>query len=966
MDNNQEQRFVAVPGRTSTSPLLFFPRWSGRLDSSDNFNPIRPGRRFDDFLLQGVAAGERLTINLSAEFDSFVQLIDVNTGAIVDSDDDSGPGLNSQLRFTVQPGIDYIIRTTSFAPNAQGQYTLSTNSGVLTPATALSSNQSTSGTLSLTDFQNPNRSGRVYDGYRLTDVQPGDFVVINAIGDFDPFLQLVNARTGAVLVEDDDSGFGLNPALSFTAEANTEYLVQVTSFGEAVTGSYTITAQTASPSPDTNLLIALDPYRGTLVEPTDLNSPINGAGNNLFMPEYGAAGSSFRDENVPVDYGNGFSTPTGQDRPNARVISNTISQQSGDVPEPRGLTDMIWGWGQFLDHDVTLNEDTPESAGLVRSISIPANDPVLNPSNVISLRESEFEEGTGTSPRNPRRLPNAITHWVDGSNVYGSGDEQANELRAFVGGRLRVSEGDLLPLETSETGRLEFSAGDTRANENSVLSSMHTLFVREHNRLADELADAHPSWTDEQIYQRARQINIAQIQNITFNEYLPTLLGNDLPAYQGYDPSINPNVERGFSVAAFRLGHTQLSSVIPQLDTDGTPSGGDLLLRDVFFPGVDLLQREGIDGILRGVASSSSQRVDNLVIEDVRSFLFGEGPNSPARDLVAINIERGRLNGLADYNTVRQGYGLSRVNSFAGITSNPELQASLEQLYGTVDNIDAFVGILAEDLEPGSSVGETVGAILEEQFLRLRDGDRFYFENALLSQEADLIRQTTLSDIIRRNTDTTIIQDNAFSLTNSGSDEDDVLNGGLGEDLIFGNQGDDTIRAYAANDDVFGGSGDDVISGGAGSDRLYGSTGDDQLLGDVGSDTLIGGSGNDTLLGTNAMAQGVAEHDTLTGGSGRDLFILGDRTSTYYTDGHPAEFGFADFALITDFNPFEDRIQLHGLSRDYALAQFPTEMGSSDYQLLYEPQGATRPELVSVLENVSGSLSLESAAFTFA
>lgn len=962
MDNNQN--FESLSARTLTSSPLFSPLWRGLLDSSDSLNPARPGRLFDDFSLQGVEVGERLIINLNANFDPLVQLIDANTGTILGFDDDSGPGLNSQLQFTVQPGIDYIIRTTSFAPNAQGQYTLSTNSGVLTPATALSPNQSVSGTLSLTDFENPNRIGHVYDGYRLTNIQPGELVIINTIGDFDPFLQVVNARTGAVLAEDDDSGVELNPTLIFTAEANTEYLVQVTSFEAAATGDYIITTQTASP--DTNLLIARDLYRGTLVEPAELNSPINGFGNNRIQPAYGSAGSPFRDENVPVDYGNGFSTPTGQDRPNARAISNAISQQNGDVPEPMGLTNMIWAWGQFLDHDVTLNDDTPETAGLVRTIPIPLNDPVLNPSNVISLRESEFEEGTGTSPSNPRKLPNDITHWVDGSNVYGSGEQQASELRTFVGGSLRISEGNLLPLDIAETGRLEFSAGDTRANENSVLSSMHTLFVREHNRLAGELAEAHPNWNDEQIYQRARQINIAQIQNITFNEYLPTLLGDDLPTYRGYDSSINPNVERVFSVAAFRLGHTQLSSVIPQLGTDGTPSGGDLLLRDIFFPGVDLLQREGIDGILRGVASSSSQRVDNQVIEDVRSFLFGEGSNSPARDLVAINIERGRLNGLADYNTVRQSYGLSRINSFADITSNPELQASLEQLYGSVNNIDAFVGILAEDLEPGSSVGKTVGAILEEQFLRLRDGDRFYFENTLLPQEANLIRQTTLSDIIQRNTDTTIIQDNAFSLTNSGSDEDDILNGGLGEDLIFGNQGDDFIRAYAANDDVFGGSGNDVILGGAGSDRLYGSTGDDELVGDRDSDTLLGGSGNDTLIGTNAAARGVAERDVLTGGSGRDRFILGDSNSVYYTDGHPIEFGFADFALITDFNPTEDRVQLHGSARDYQLAQFSTGINTSDYQLLYAPQGAPRSELVGVLENVSGSLSLASAAFTFA
>ena len=151
----------------------------------------------------------------------------------------------------------------------------------------------------------------------------------------------------------------------------------------------------------------------------------------------------------------------------------------------------------------------------------------------------------------------------------------------------------------------------------------------------------------------------------------------------------------------------------------------------MFFPNTELLQSSGIDSILRGVASSLSQAVDNEVIEDVRSMLFGPSPSSPAGDLVAINIERGRLNGVADYNTVRESYGLQRVSSFADITTDTNKQLALESLYGSVNDIDAFVGFLAEDIQAGSSVGESLNAILREQFGRLRDGDRFYFENAL-------------------------------------------------------------------------------------------------------------------------------------------------------------------------------------------------------------------------------------------
>ncbi len=82
-----------------------------------------------------------------------------------------------------------------------------------------------------------------------------------------------------------------------------------------------------------------------------------------------------------------------------------------------------------------------------------------------------------------------------------------------------------------------FMAGDIRGNENIELTAIQTLFMREHNRQASILAKLHPDWTDEQLYQGARQIVIAEIQSITFNEYLPALLGRGtITPYAGYDP----------------------------------------------------------------------------------------------------------------------------------------------------------------------------------------------------------------------------------------------------------------------------------------------------------------------------------------------------------------------------------------------------------------------------------------------
>ncbi|MGB7440461.1 MAG: peroxidase family protein [Coleofasciculaceae cyanobacterium] len=659
----------------------------------------------------------------------------------------------------------------------------------------------------------------------------------------------------------------------------------------------------------------------------------DGRGNNLQYPQFGAADTPLLDI-APLDYSNGFSTPAGQNRPNPRVISNAISQQIGDILDPRGLTDFIWAWGQFLDHDLSftpeLSRQEASAQGRFINIPVPAGDPFLDPLGtgnvVIEVRDSEFIEGTGTNANNPRQLPNVITSWIDGSNVYGSSRERANFLRAFEGGRLRTSSGNLLPLNqvdaagnplvendnpTQQDQREQYVAGDVRANENAVLTSIHTLFVREHNRLAERLAELNPYWTDEQLYQRARQLNIAQIQSITFNEYLPALLGSSLPEYTGYDSHIDPAISRAFSNAAFRLGHTQLSSEILRLDTHGqTISQGNLTLSEVFFPRPTVVQEAGIEPILRGIASSPSQRVDNEIIDDVRNLLFGFGPTGTvsARDLAAINIQRGRANGLADYNSIREAFGLPRVTSFAEITSDPEKQATLRSLYGNVNNIDFFVGMLAEDHLPGASVGESIAAVLTEQFLALRDGDRFYYENVFTSTEIALIEDTRLSEIIRHNTDTTIIQDNVFSLVNEGTSGNETLNGGLGNDTINGQQGNDHLFGYAGDDRLNGGRGRDVLNGGSGNDTLLfsadgiwnndfqaingGSPGIpgtaetillggynrsfDQFIGGSGIDTIVGTSGNDALFLDDSFSDIPSSGNSQARIAGVEVFQLGD------------------------------------------------------------------------------------------
>ena len=565
---------------------------------------------------------------------------------------------------------------------------------------------------------------------------------------------------------------------------------------------------------------------------------IDGENNNLSNTDFGSVGSQLLNIST-LDYGDLISSPAGSDRTNSRVISNTLAQQDGLINSSLGLTNFIWAFGQFLDHDIVL---TPEDDEIRVAIEVPTGDLFLDPNSTgrvtIPMDGTAFSEATGTNTNNPAQIDNNITAWVDGSNIYGSDAERNDYLREGSGGLLKVSVGNLLPLgneflANANPSRQDpfslFAAGDVRANENSVLASMHTLFVREHNRLAGELAVAHPSWTDDQLYERARQINIAQYQSVVYNEYLPSLLGrNAIGEYNSYDSSINPTIDRSFSSAAFRVGHTQISSQILRLDTEGNEiPQGHLSLSEVFFRSTGVIQESGIDPILRGIASSLSQEIDLKLIDDLRNLLFTFGPHTSGRDLLAINIQRGRLNGVNDYNSVREAYGLPRVNNFVDITSNVEVQTQLASLYNNVDNIDLYVGLLAEDHVNGAAVGETFQTIIAKQFVALRDGDRFYYENIFTPEEIVEIESTTLSDIIIRNTDTTVIQDNAFSLLNEGTAASDELNGGLGNDSLYGGEGNDTIRGFSGDDFLFGGTGDDLLLSYEGQNVLDGNVGDD-------------------------------------------------------------------------------------------------------------------------------------------
>ena len=508
---------------------------------------------------------------------------------------------------------------------------------------------------------------------------------------------------------------------------------------------------------------------------------INGSNNNLAHPDWGTPGSHLLREASGTHYSDGLSAMARSSGPSARAVSNAVFPQQGLLPSHLGISDYIWTFGQFLDHDFGLTEGAAFDGRTDAFIAIPTGDVFFDPfgtgTQLMPFHRGLFDGSTGITT--PRLQINEITAYIDGSNIYGSDDQRAAWLRSGTGGKLKVNHtavGDLAPFNDGTQGNAGsperpdlsmslFVAGDIRINEQPTLACMHILFIREHNWQADRLAQSHPSWTDEQLFQAARRIVIAELQHVTIDEFVPALFGNaaGIGRYTGYYPNVNAGISAVFSTAAYRVGHTLLSPSIQRLDANGKPiAEGPLRLRDSFFAAAPpLVTAHGIEPFLRGVAAQKSQELDNKVIDEVRNFLFGQ-PGSGGLDLISLNVQRGRDMGLADFNTVRQDFGLPRVTRFSQITRNPALAAQLQQLYGNVDSIDPFAGMFAEDHLPGYNLGQTLLAVLADQFKRSRAGDRFWYERILSEDELDTVRHTHLSDIIKRNTTITQIQRNVF------------------------------------------------------------------------------------------------------------------------------------------------------------------------------------------------------------
>ena len=473
---------------------------------------------------------------------------------------------------------------------------------------------------------------------------------------------------------------------------------------------------------------------------------LDGYNNNKKHPTYGKSNQPLIRLVKPA-YEDGYSAPSGSDRPSARVVSNKVCNQVKPVPNFKHASNIFWLWGQFIDHDITLLKGHDEPL----NIEVPKGDKHYDPNcegdKYIAFNRTEPIDGTGIKCK-PREYINQLTPFIDASNVYGTTKHRNKYIRGYKDGLLKVSKGDMLPITDGHYenagpsfGDL-FVGGDVRSNEHVGLTAIHTLFIREHNYWARRIKKCNPKLCDEEIYQKAKIIVECEMQAITFNEFLPLLLGKcSVKKYDGYDCDVNPQMSNLFSAACYRL-HSLIPSKILC----------DANLKDLFFRPQLLCNKYDLDYVFYNFIRNRCEEKDEKIVDDVRNFLFGK-PGMGGHDLAALNIQRGRDHGLPDYNSVRCQLGLRKKESFCNISYDKKHNNDLKCIYKHINKIDVFVGGCKEKkTNKCSMLGELYHKVVKEQFERIRKGDRLWYEMRLSCKQVKFINNTRLSDIIKRNT----------------------------------------------------------------------------------------------------------------------------------------------------------------------------------------------------------------------
>ncbi|KAJ1558736.1 Peroxidase mlt-7 [Nowakowskiella sp. JEL0078] len=490
---------------------------------------------------------------------------------------------------------------------------------------------------------------------------------------------------------------------------------------------------------------------------------LNGSGNNPTYPSWGASGLPFGNfvqisqlsnvsvNVVPLDDIGSPALEVSLGIPSARLVSNVVARVPGD-PEPAsgptsllGISEFTTYFGEFVAQDIGHVSGT-QIASDKANILIPSTE-AGTPNRTIPFVRAIFQTSTNitiSSFSAQKRTPISFTtSFMDASMIYGVDSQLLASRRdryKFNMSTITLSNGasvSMPPLWNNYNKAVEFSVVNNLTDPNPLFlfgamggntspnsQGLHILFMREHNRRADEIKKNNTGFSDDEVFEKARAWVIALVQQITYYEYLPVVLGESLPKYNGYNLSVNPVADTFFSSCAFRYGHSEISSVVLQSKTPNSDEK-TYLIEDTLM-NITLVRKFGISPFLIGMSKTIQQDPDVYVTRALRNTLFKGNPI----DLFANDIQRTRDFGLPSYTQVRKLYGLSVPANFSELTLNTTISSNIQSVYKDINLVDALIGGLAEVRSAASNVGPLFKAALVNQFVAIRAGDRFWFENA--------------------------------------------------------------------------------------------------------------------------------------------------------------------------------------------------------------------------------------------
>ncbi|XP_064614046.1 chorion peroxidase-like [Liolophura sinensis] len=556
------------------------------------------------------------------------------------------------------------------------------------------------------------------------------------------------------------------------------------------------------------------PFRNPVCNSDEKYRTIDGSCNNIRRPLIGAAFTPMARELAPVyenDRRGKIDLPRTNGRfgplPSAREVSSVVHSDRGSQERATRWSMQLTLWGQMIAHDLT---DRAPGKGFAESVMSCCNQRIPTPACFgIPLPQGDKLRDSGRScldfarsvevtdldcKLGRREQLNQASSFIDAGFIYGVTRSKIRRLRTRQGGLLATSLNDHLPIvphpnrQASFQGYSFFAAGDDRVNEHTGLMGVETVWVREHNRIAKTLGAINPGWDDETLFQETRRIVSAMVQHITYNEYLPQVIGTASMThyglwpltegyFKGYDSSVNPSASNVFTTAAARFGHSMIRSTFSLMDMSFNSTDEPILpLKDTFFTSITFLETE--HAMMRGTMMDQSEPCDRMISGDLLNKLH-QTREGNGGDLAAFNIQRGRDHALASYTAWRKFYGFPEIRNFTnttgGFEDHPmETVELLERVYISPDDVDVWTGGISEVPVEDAAVGPLFANIIGNQFKRLKYGDRYFYESdsqpvPFTPEQLREIRKVTYASVLCNNQPFRTIQPEAFLLTTQTS-----------------------------------------------------------------------------------------------------------------------------------------------------------------------------------------------------